>query len=129
MKEFKSDKYLAAVTHNGLLTVTNGPPVLHKTTYKNGVESQEEVNLENVTDSVDRRLLEYRRSAPVFEATWAGHCQWNVDLDCGFQRYNGIKTNGEVKKALKNCHFDKEQIDEIVALCKKAKWDYCPRNG
>jgi len=127
-REFKSIKYVAIVSDDGLITVRNGPKVLHVTEFKpdGGVDLTWKT-AENSTGA-DLKLLRAMDRMPVFMATWAGNKRWNVDIDCGFQRFNGTKPHGQLVKALENCDFDDAQIKEIVALGKKAKkQDYCPR--
>lgn len=53
-----------------------------------------------------------------FDAEYEGDDKWDVDLDCGAQRWRGIKTTAEVRKALKNCGFNPFTIR---ALMKKYK--------
>jgi hypothetical protein len=129
-KEFLSEKYRALVSEEGLLTVYNGPPVIRKTMYgPDGSVTLDWVTPETAQSGSEKRLLTYMSHAPVFQATWAGNRRWNVDLNCGAQRWNGTKTSGEVTKALANCMFDREQIKEIVLSCRKAgKQDYAPRH-
>jgi hypothetical protein len=128
MKEFKSDQYKAVVQDDGLLTVTNGPRTLRETTFKDGVISVDLITQETAPDASYQRLLSRMNQMPVFSACWAGNRRWNVDIDCGMSRFNGVKPHGQLVKALKNCMFDQEQIDEIITLCKSTpKWDYCPR--
>jgi hypothetical protein len=127
-REFRSEKYVATVSDDGLITVRNGPKVLRETKFTpdGGVD----VTLKTAENSTgaDLKLLRALDRMPVFQATWAGNRQWNVDIDCGFQRFNGTKPHGQLVKALENCGFDQEQIKEIVVLGKKAKkQDYCPR--
>lgn len=126
-KEFRSEKYIATVSDDGLITVRNGPKVLRETKFL--PDGSVDVTLKTAENSTgaDRKLLQAMDRMPVFTACWAGDRQWNVDIDCGFQRFNGVKPHGQLVKALKNCDFDQEQIKEIVALGKTKKWDYCPR--
>jgi hypothetical protein len=127
--EFFADSgiYRASI-NEGTLFVYNGAPKLHITKMTpEGVTTQ--VVGENNARPSELALLCARKGAPVFIATWAGNRQWNVDIDCGAQRFNGVKPHGQLIKALENCHFDNEQIKEIVTLCKKAGVQkYCPRH-
>ena len=127
-REFRSEKYVATVSDDGLITVRNGPKVLRETRFT--PDGSVDVTLKTAENSTgaDLKLLQAMDRMPVFQATWAGNRQWNVDIDCGFQRFNGVKPHGQLVKALENCDFDDEQIKEIVTLGKKAKkQDYCPR--
>ena len=126
--KFRSEKYMAVVSDDGLITVRNGPKVLRETKFT--ADGGVDVTLKTVENSTgaDRKLLEALERMPVFMACRAGDRQWNVDIDCGFQRFNGVKPQGQLVKALKNCGFEQGQIKEILAICKKAeKWDCCPR--
>ena len=67
----------------------------------------------------EARLLYHMNKSPVFSATWAGYKRWNVDIDCGAQRFNGTKSSRQIIKALENCYFEQEQIDQIIDLCKR----------
>lgn len=127
-EEFTSEKYRATVSEDGLLTVTNGPPVLHIVHFApGGIASEQYVTRETATTQADRDLLAAKAGAPVFVACRAGGEDWNVDIDCGMQRFNGVKPSKELRKALKNCGFSKAQVDTMLKICKKApKWTYCP---
>lgn len=127
MKEFQSDKYKAVVQDDGLLVVRNGPRVLRETKFINGGIDVTLHDSKTETDPSMKKLLTQMDRMPVFSACWAGDRHWHVDIDCGMSRFNGTKPHGQVIKALENCQFDKEQIKEIVSLCKTNKWDYCPR--
>ena len=127
-KEFKNEKYTATIGDDGLLTVRDGPRVLRETTFKDGKATVKEITLESAPDDSTRTLLTRMNQMPVFQACHAGKRLWNVDIDCGMSRFNGTKPQRELVKALQNCCFDPEQIDDILGACKKApKWDYCPR--
>ena len=129
MNEYVSAKYRATVRDDGLLTVTNGPPVLHVVHFApDGIASEKFVTRETATTQADRDLLAAKAGAPVFLACRAEGKDWNVDIDCGMQRFNGVKSISQLRTALKNCGFSKAQIDGMLKLCRKApKWDYCPR--
>ena len=130
-QEFLSKEYRAVVGDDGLLIVCNGPPVLRITHFlKNGRTAVETVTQETATSESDKKLLAAKAGAPVFMACWAGGRDWNVDIDCGMQRFNGVKDISELIKALKNCGFSRAaQIDAMLKLCKKApKSKYCPHH-
>jgi len=127
--EFLSKEYRAVVSDDGLLTVRNGPPALKKTKFlpDGGVDVQI-ITQENAVEESDKKFLAAKASAPVFLACWAGGRDWNVDIDCGMSRFNGVKDISQLIGALKNCGFSKAaQIDSMLKLCKKApKRTYCP---
>lgn len=54
---------------------------------------------------------------------------WLVDLDCGFQRWAGPKTNRQVRTILRKCGFAKADIDAMVKECRANPQAYCPRQG
>jgi len=129
MKEFVSRNYNATVDDDGILTVMNEQPVIRQTTWGPGGEVKVvQLDLNNATGA-ERDLLLAKSRSPAFMATWAGNRRWNVDIDCGAQRFNGTKTNGELIKALKGCGFGLGQINMMLSKCKKAgKQDYAPRH-
>ena len=125
-QEFKSEKYTAVLGDDGLLTVRNGPRTLRETRFNADGSVDVTLKTQENAEGTDKKLLAAMDRMPVFVACWAGNRQWNVDIDCGMQRFNGVKPHGQLVKALKNCGFGKAQIDLMLKLCKKTKWDYCP---
>lgn len=61
-------------------------------------------------------------------ANWSGN-QWNLDLDCGFQRFNGVTTTARVKEALKVAGVGDRDIKAIISLAKKCKHSFVGRQG
>lgn len=59
-------------------------------------------------------------------ANWSGS-NWNLDLDCGFQRFNGVTTTTRVKEALKVAGVGNSDIKAIVSLAKKRKHSFIGR--
>jgi hypothetical protein len=51
-------------------------------------------------------------------ANWSGS-DWNLDLDCGCQRFNGVTTTKRVKEALAAAGLEAGDIKKIVSLAKK----------
>lgn len=51
---------------------------------------------------------------------WSGS-NWNLDLDCGCQRFNGVSTTAHVKKALRVAGVSDSDIKAIISLAKKRK--------
>lgn len=105
----ESEKYKAEVVEGILKVWAKEPPVLVITTWdENGVEHSEKQSLPKP----------YPKT-PVFAATYGGDGSCDVDLDCGFQRWNGDKTLKEVENALGNCGFTFPQcVELIVEMCK-----------
>jgi len=57
--------------------------------------------------------------SPILAATWAGDRAVNVDLDCGAQRWNGVKTMIWLRKGLIEIGFDRTQVDAIFREMRK----------
>lgn len=53
-------------------------------------------------------------------ANWSGS-QWNLDLDCGAQRFNGVTTTARVKEALKVAGLEAADIKAVISEAKKRK--------
>jgi hypothetical protein len=51
-------------------------------------------------------------------ANWGGS-NWNLDLDCGCQRFNGVTTTKRIKQALAVAGLETADINKIVSLAKK----------
>jgi hypothetical protein len=54
-------------------------------------------------------------------ANWTGK-NWNLDLDCGCQRFNGTTTTLHVKKALKVAGLSDSEIKRVVSAAKKREY-------
>lgn len=53
-------------------------------------------------------------------ANWGGS-NWNLDLDCGCQRFNGVTTTKRIKEALAVAGVEAGDIKKVVSLAKKHK--------
>ena len=53
-------------------------------------------------------------------ANWSGS-HWNLDLDCGCQRFNGRTTTRRINEALKVAGLEAAGIKAVVSLAKKRK--------
>lgn len=51
-------------------------------------------------------------------ANWGG-ANWNLDLDCGCQRFNGVTTTLHVKSALRTAGLSDSEIKRVVSAAKK----------
>jgi hypothetical protein len=51
---------------------------------------------------------------PLFRANNAGSGKYNIDLDCGAQRWNGIKPRRDVVKALRRCGFSLDDVRKML---------------
>jgi len=128
MKEYLSETHKAVVSNDGVLKVWQLAPKelrITRSTPDGGLDFTI-VNSENA-DPSDKRMLEAMNRAPLFAAGYAGNSEWNLDLDCGFQRWRGVKTSKQLSEALSNCGFDPETKKQITSACRKHKVDYVPR--
>ncbi len=88
--------------------------------YKDGRKVRDEIN---PPDEATRKLLAYANSVPLFAANFAGDGRYNIDLDVGFQRWAGIKSERETVSALRKCGFSNPQIKKVIAASKvKEHW-------
>lgn len=53
-------------------------------------------------------------------ANWSGS-NWNLDLDCGCQRFNGVTTTKRIKEALVVAGLSDAEVKEVISLVKKKK--------
>lgn len=53
-------------------------------------------------------------------ANWSGD-GWNLDLDCGAQRFNGVTTTRRIREALAVAGLNSVEIKTIISLAKKHK--------
>jgi len=67
------------------------------------------------------------QGSPLFRAAYEGDGQWDIDLDCGFQRWNGPKEDHEVAGALLRCGFDGGAVDAIMEQARNLAGGSCPR--
>jgi hypothetical protein len=128
MSEYLSETHRAVVGDNGLLTVwPRAPRELRVTssTPDGGLDTTF-VNSENA-DPSHKKLLEGLNRAPLFAAGYAGSSEWNLDIDCGFQRWRGTKTSKQFSDALSKCGFDAATKKQITTTCRKHRVDYIPR--
>jgi len=72
--------------------------------------------------------VEHRPASSVFPglsrnwwtANWSGS-HWNLDLDCGCQRFNGVTTTRRINEALKVAGLEAADMKAVVSLAKKRK--------
>lgn len=91
---------------------------LQVTEYRDGKMVREDIN---PPDDATKRLLAYANSVPLFAANFAGDGRFNIDLDCGFQRWSGTKPEHEVRAALRKCGFTSPQIKTVVKAAKSSE--------
>ena len=99
---------------------------LHVTEYRNGVKVRDET--EGRPDAATTKLLEYANSVPLFAASFAGDGFFNIDLDCGFQRWNGMKPESEVRTALRRCGFSLREARAVISAAKVEEHSYVRRH-
>lgn len=75
-------------------------------------------------DAATVKLLDAVNAKPLFAANWAGGTSWNIDLDCGVQRWRGVKPVGQVRTALKRCGFSVPQVKAVIAAAKRQEHEY-----
>jgi hypothetical protein len=129
--EFMSETHKSVVRDDGLLKVFSIAPRRFTIQHylPDGGVTMEWVTAENAVTDSDKRLLMNMNRMPLFAATYAGGSEWHLDLDCGAQRWIGVKKTGAVSSALSKCGFDLETTKKILAECRKHKWDFVPRQG
>lgn len=88
---------------------------LHVTEFRGGVKVRDEI--ETQPDAATIALLEYTNSVPLFAANWSGD-GYNVDLDCGFQRWTGTKSEAEVRTALRRCGLGLKDAKAVLTAAK-----------
>jgi hypothetical protein len=98
------------------------PPLVHESRFENGV-------LTITATPLDQHpTLSPMARYALFRANYAGDRHYNVDLDCGAQRWNGTQTSAAVSKALRKCGFDSIQVKSILAMARKQTNDSVTRN-
>lgn len=128
--EYLSETHRAVIDDEGLLKVWPVKPRelrLTKSTPDGGL-AVAFVNGQ-APDSPEKKLFEAMNRFPLYVAGYAGSSKWHLDVDCGFQRWRGIKTSRQVSDALSKCGFDSEAKKTIMSLCRKHRVDYVPRYG
>lgn len=129
--EFVSETHKATISDEGLLVVWQLAPreVRITSSTPDGGIGVSIVDEKTAGDHSTKRLLQAMSKMPAFAAGYSGESEWNVDLDCGFQRWRGVKPTRDLSKALTNCGFSPEIKKKIMAECQKHKVDYVPRYG
>lgn len=78
------------------------------------------------TDRVEQ--LPQPGNPPICKATYAGDRRVHVDLNCGAQRWNGVKTLAFLRKGLSRAGFERQDINLLFKDLKAAgPSDDCPR--
>lgn len=65
------------------------------------------------------------QGSPLFRAAYEGDGRWDIDLDCGFQRWNGPQSSKAVADALRKCGFEKPSA--IMRQARALEGHICPR--
>ena len=125
--EFKSETHKATISSDGLLKVMLITPRQLRVTQSmpNGGVMVTIIDKGNAT-GLDKKLLAAKDNSPTFVAGYSGESEWTVDIDCGAQRWRGVKTSKEMSAALTQCGFDEPTKKLIFAECHKHKCDSVP---
>jgi hypothetical protein len=51
--------------------------------------------------------------------TYCHNGEWHTDINCGAQRWRGIKTTNQIRAALRKCGFTAKEIREIMQCGKE----------
>ena len=86
---------------------------VQQTTVKDGVATTEVVSY--------RQMFRIAYDPSVFDAWYKGDGYWEIDLDCGAQRWRGSKSTKEVRQALRKCGFDTKVINALFTKYTKEK--------
>lgn len=127
--EYRNNKFIVSVDDGGVITARSlAEPVLRQTrSTPDGGIVVTDITLENAGVD-DRALLLAKKRASLFYATYAEPGWWNCDIDCGMQRWHGLKPTKDLSLALANCELDKEEIKSVLKKAKKHPQAYCPRS-
>lgn len=129
MMEFISKTHKAIISGDGLLRVDQLAPHELRVTQSTPDGIKVDILDKNTATGPELRMLRAMEGMPTFAAGYAGDGEWNADINCGFQRWRGVKPTKDLSKALSNCGFDAKTKKKIMAECKKHKVDYVPRYG
>lgn len=80
---------------------------VQQTTIKDGVATVETMTYQQVFGA-------HVLTPSVFDARYEGDDEWNIDLDCGAQRWNGTQTTEQVRKAMLNLNFHWKEIKRVL---------------
>jgi hypothetical protein len=87
---------------------------LHVTEFENGVKTTKI----NPPDPATQRLLAHANRVPLFSCNFAGDGWFNLDLDCGMARWNGQKSEKDVRTALRRCGFSLKEARAVIVASK-----------
>ncbi len=136
-KEAKSPDgtpYKAFVSSDGILEVHQVTPreLRIEQHSADGSVAVNVVTAETAKDSMSKDLLAYMNRTPLFKCACdkgSDGTEWWCDIDCGFQRWHGVKPRRDVATALKNCGFNTQSIRAILRHCAKFEHEYLGRCG
>jgi hypothetical protein len=121
-----SESHRAYVDDDGLLRVYSAKSgVLVETTFERsdvpdlpvcGV--QRRITSETAASPAEKNLAAYFARTPVFQAVFTGK-RWEVDCDCGAQRWAGTMTRRRIAAALQRAGFSAVQARTLLDEVKK----------
>ncbi len=108
--ELKNDLYRVVVRSYGFDVYAIEPPSVQITTIEDGQIKTEKRAYRDVL-GVD--------PPSVFSCDWSPKEQdWLCDIDCGAQRFRGIREEHEVQQALEQCEFSEATINHLLETTK-----------
>lgn len=99
------------------------PAILRETRIENGQVTVSEMPVDQ------HPTLKALASIPLFRGNYRGEGYYNIDLDCGFQRWNGSQSGQAVSKSFSKCGFTPVQVKSILAMARKQTNRYIYRCG
>lgn len=127
-REWRTDRFRLVESDGTLRCFSLSPRELRVTRFApDGGVDVTLLNSQVAKDPADKKLLDWMDRTPVFAAAYRGDKEWEVDLDAGFQRWRGYKSERDVVKALRNCGLTTAEVKEIKMECHKFSDAYCPR--
>jgi len=129
MKIFNSNTHRAELSDNGILEVFLLKGKKIQETSFNGKKVSTTEHTAKHGALLLRNLLAAMDTLPLIRASCASSHTFNVDYEAGIQRWKGIKSTAEIRKALEKCNFDNKDIKFIIKFCKKTSHLSLPRVG
>lgn len=131
MLEFTSETHRAELADDGLLRVfALAERELRQTVVNTDGVRVDILSFETTQDPSTRKLLSAMSRMPWFAATYSQSDKaWWCDVDCGFQRWSGMKPGSTIIRALAKAGFGIGVRRKLMSTARKFDWGYCPRQG
>lgn len=127
--EFTSETHRAILKEGGILDVYQLARKELRVTSSNASGGVDVAILdEEHASGSAKKMLVFANRTPTFTATYAGNREWNLDIDCGCQRWDGVKSSRELSQALSNCGFCVEVRRKLMTFCRKHKYNHSIRH-